>query len=98
MGNMYLVINRLVSRKSEMISAKFASELTKANNDDGIEDIIKRLEKKILKQAISGYNRLYVIMSGLGKTEGKIANVVNEMNKQRYAVFNDGYGKIIKWG
>lgn len=81
-----------------MISAKFASELTKANNDDGIEDIIKRLEKKILKQASSGYNRLYVSMGDLGKTEGKITKVVSELNKQGYAVFNDGYGKIIKWG
>lgn len=81
-----------------MISAKFASELTKAKNDDGIEDIIKRLENKILKQASSGYKGLYVSMSDLGKTEGKIANVVSELNKQGYAVFNDGYGKIIKWG
>lgn len=85
-------------KEKVVISAKFASELTKVKNDDGIEDIIKRLEKKILKQASSGYNGLYVSMSDLGKTEGKIANVVSELNKQGYAVFNDGYGKSIKWG
>ena len=81
-----------------MISAKFASEITKAKNDDGVEDIIKRLEKMIIKHAKSGYNGLYVSMSDLGKTEGRIANVIGELNKQGYVVFNDGFGKIIKWG
>jgi len=82
----------------KMISAKFASELTNAKNGDGIGEIIKRLERKIIKQANSGYNELYVNMSDLGKTEGRIANVIGELNKQGYVVFNDGYGKIIKWG
>ena len=95
---MYLVINRLVNKESEMISAKYAIELTNAKNDEGVEDIIKRLEKKILKQASSGYKSIYVSMGDLGKTEGRIANVIGELNKQGYAVFNDGYGKIIKWG
>lgn len=81
-----------------MISAKFASELTNTKNADGVEEIVKRLEKMIIKQANSGYNGLYVSMSDLGKTEGRIANVIGELNKQGYVVFNDGYGKIIRWG
>lgn len=81
-----------------MFSAKFASELTNTKNADGVEEIVKRLEKMIIKQANSGYNGLYVSMSDLGKTEGRIANVIGELNKQGYVVFNDGYGKIIRWG
>ena len=97
-GIISLVINLLANKESEMISAKYVIELTNAKNDEGVEDIIKRLEKKILKQASSGYKSIYVSMSDLGNTEGRIANVIGELNKQGYAVFNDGYGKIIKWG
>ena len=81
-----------------MLSAKEAREITEDRNNNGVEDIVKFLEKRILKQSQSGYNEIFVSLSDLGKTDGRVSKVIRELNKQGYVVWNDGYsGKIIVW-
>lgn len=87
-----------------MLSAKEAREITGDSNNNGVEDTVKLLEKRILKQSQLGYNKIFVSLSDLGKTEGRVSKVIRELNKYGYVILNDRYigndghsGKIITW-